>query len=143
MSHDSGVCTIVPRNQSGFRPQVFGMGILVDVREIVTCAHVINVALGDAWQSSSRPAIENVCFPFTEQFICIEGTVDKKRWFAAGGVEGGELSDVAVIQLEKDAPASVERAVLQDHVVGALAKAYGFRGKRGLALTESLPETVA
>ena len=37
MSEKSGVCTIVPRGQDGFRPHVFGMGILVDDREIVTC----------------------------------------------------------------------------------------------------------
>src|SRR5215831_11778085 len=108
MSERSGVCTIVPRNQQGFRPQVFGMGILVNVREVVTCAHVIDVALGSKWQEWSEPGIVNVCFPFTEGYVCIKGAVDRKRWFAHGRSTGGQPSDIAVILLEKDAPASVE-----------------------------------
>jgi WD40 repeat protein len=128
LSETSGVCTIVPRGQDGFRPTVFGMGILVDDREIVTCAHVINAALGSDWRKASGPAVVKVCFPLADGSCCVEGTADRKRWFPPGRTKGGELSDVAVIQLAQDAPPSVGRAVLRRHAVGKKARAYGFRG---------------
>jgi hypothetical protein len=48
----NGVCVIVPQDQEGFRPQAFGMGILVKSFEVVTCARVIEAALGAEWQKS-------------------------------------------------------------------------------------------
>jgi hypothetical protein len=125
----SGVCAIVPRNQHGLRPQVFGMGILVNSREIVTCAHVIDAALGNGWLESPAPSFVNICFPFTEGYTCAEGTVDKERWFPSGRTEDGGPSDVAVIQLARDAPNSVEHALLRKPISGKAAKVYGFRGR--------------
>jgi hypothetical protein len=136
----SGVCTIVRRNQQGFRPLVYGMGILVKVREVVTCAHVIDAALGEDWLQGSDPGIVNVCFPFTERYICIKGTVDRRRWFAPGRTSSGEPSDIAVIELETEVPASVEPALLSDPVVGATVKAYGFRGKEIDGVWKSHPD---
>ena len=139
MSEKMGVCTIVPRDQKGFRPLVFGMGILVNGREIVTCAHVIDVALGPGWQELKERAVVGICFPFVDGFPCLEGTVDEKRSIPPGRTSGGEPSDVAVIQLTQEAPPSAERAVLKSHVMDAHAKAYGFRGKEDGAGWKSHP----
>jgi hypothetical protein len=129
MSEQNGVCTIVPRGQSDFRPVVFGMGILVNACEVVTCAHVIDAALGPEWLEASTPPAVHVCFPFTEGPVCLEGCVDRKRSFPPGRSKSGEPSDIAVIQLTEDAPDLVQRALLRTYVVDASVKAYGFRGK--------------
>src|SRR5713101_5939973 len=98
MSEEDGICAIVPSGHDGFRPQVLGMGILVGDRDIVTCAHVIDVALGYGWhQSSSAMATVRACFPFVG--ICCDGTVDRQRWFSSGRTRGCEPSDIAVIEL--------------------------------------------
>jgi len=141
MSEKMGVCTIVPRDQKGFRPQVFGMGILVNNgREIVTCAHVIDMALGPGWQELKEQAVVRICFPFVAGFPCLEGTVDEKRSIPPGRTSGGEPSDVAVIQLTQDAPDSAERAVLTNHAMNASAQAYGFRGKEIDGVWKSHPD---
>ncbi len=130
MSETSGVCTIIPRGQKGFQPRVFGMGIVVSDREIVTCAHVINAALGRDLEASSPPTAKvSVCFPLAEGSPCAQGKVDKNHWFAPARTNDGSLSDIAVIQLDEDAPASVGRAMLQKHEIDQTVKAYGFRGK--------------
>jgi len=104
MSETSGVCAIVPRGQNDFRPRVFGMGILVGDREVVTCAHVVLYALGLGLRESPGAAGVRVCFPFANRFPCIDGTVE--RWFPTGRSTDGDVSDVAVIRLQKDAPCS-------------------------------------
>ena len=124
-----GVCTIVPRDQKGFQPRVFGMGILVRDREIVTCFHVITTALGEGWQEQPGDAVVGICFPMEVKTPWVEGKVDKKRSFAPGRTSGEEPSDVAVIQLAQDVPGSFERAFLLEHVLGSTALAFGFRSK--------------
>jgi hypothetical protein len=105
------------------------MGILLDAREIVTCAHVIDEALGKGWQRrSSEPGRVSICFPLADGAPCVEGTVDDRRWFPPGMTGRGEPSDIAFIQLDEDAPTSAERAALKNHS-NSEAKAYGFRGK--------------
>src|SRR5271165_3511458 len=100
MTEKMGICTIVPRDQQGFRPLVYGMGILlVNGREIVTCAHVIDAALGPGWQESKKQAVVRICFPFVDEYPSLEGTVDGERSVAPGRTSGGEPSDIAVIQL--------------------------------------------
>jgi hypothetical protein len=74
VSDRSCVCTFVPQDQQGIRPLIYGMGILVKVREVVPCARVIDAALGQHGQQGSDPGIVNVCFPFTERYIRIKGT---------------------------------------------------------------------
>ena len=49
MAEINGVCAIIPRHQEGYRPKVIGMGILVDYRELVTCAHVVDAMIGEGW----------------------------------------------------------------------------------------------
>lgn len=123
-----GICALVPSDQNGFRPRVFGMGILVDDRMVVTCAHVISFAFGLPTQKEPGQSAVRVCFPFAKGYPCIQGTV--AGWIPAGRREDGKLSDMALIQLEEDAPKSVERAVLRPYFIAAEARVYGFRGKK-------------
>ncbi len=125
----SGVCAIVPRHQEGFRPKVIGMGIVVGDLEVVTCAHVINAAVGDDWFSQPGEGVVRVCFPFAEGMVCVNGTVDRGRFFPPNRPEEGKLTDIAVIRLDQPAPSSVGRAVFRGHGDDALVKIYGFRRK--------------
>ena len=129
MSYKMGVCTIVPQDQKGFQPRVFGMGIFVGHREIVTCFHVIDVALDPGWLEKPEEAVVGICFPLADGTPWVEGTVDKKRSFAPGRTSGREPSDVAVIQLAQECARSVEPARLSEHDLDSRAMAYGFRSK--------------
>lgn len=132
MSDKSGVCTIVPTNQDGFRPYVIGMGILLENREVVTCAHVIEQALGQKWQKNpSEPGRVRICFPLADGEPWVEGVVDTGRWFPPdSNPPRGEPSDIAFIRLDQDAPASAEHATLKPHRGNEQAKVYGFRGTK-------------
>jgi hypothetical protein len=138
----SEICTIVPANQDGFRPLVFGMGFLVSDREILTCAHVIVAALGEDWAKGVGKV--RLCFPFIEgpqgDSLCVDGSVDRSRWLAPGPPLPGKPTDIAVVKLEQDAPSSVKRAVLRDHKNDARVKIYGFRGKELASGAVSHPE---
>ncbi len=126
----NGVCAIVPREQEGFRPRVFGMGVLVNDHELVTCGHVIDAAVGEGWLSQPGDAVVTVCFPFAHGMSCVDGTVDRKRYFPPGQSEEGRLTDIAVVRLNRQAPTSIGRAVLQGHVNDGVVKIYGFRRKK-------------
>ena len=115
MSEKMGVCAIVPNEQEGFRPRIFGMGILVGDRVVVTCAHVVSFALDLSPEVSPGEAAVRVCFPFADGAPCVDGTVDPLRWFPPGRRNDGKPSDVAVIMLGKDAPGSAERAQRRKH----------------------------
>jgi hypothetical protein len=106
------------------------MGILVGDREVVTCAHVIETALGRDWQRTPGGPGVRLCFPFASGSPCIEGRVDPGRWFPPGEPKGGTPTDVAIIVLGEDAPPSVGRAVLLEHAYDAPVKTYGFRGQQ-------------
>ena len=141
MADVNGVCAIVPRTQMGFRPKVYGMGIVVGDREVVTCAHVINAALGEDWFAEPGEGVVRVCFPFAEGMVSLNGTVDRGRYFAPNRPEEGKLTDIAVVKLDRPAPASVGRAILRAHEDNALVKIYGFRRKEiGEGHWESHPE---
>lgn len=131
MSDKSGVCAIIPLNQKTYQPEVIGMGILLDDREVVTCAHVVDKVLDKNWHLKPTPGRIRICFPLADGVPYIDGTVDKERWFPQipPGLAGrGEVSDVAFIQLDDVAPSSAERAVLAGHVKNQVADAFGFRG---------------
>jgi len=124
----SEICTIVPTGQNNFRPVVFGMGFLVSDYEILTCAHVILAALGDDWRKGK--GMVRLCFPFVEgegEAFCIDGSVDRERWFAPGPPVPGTPSDIAVVNLQQAAPETIKRAELRDHEDDSRVKIYGFR----------------
>lgn len=84
-----------------------GMGILVDRRRVVTCAHVINTALGRWEEALDQPAGQiQVAFPLSSNpRVPIAAKI--VVW-APGDMNG----DVAVLELEQDAPAEAGHAVL-------------------------------
>src|SRR5215469_15678620 len=129
MTERMGVCAIIPRGQNGFQPRVFGMGILVTETEVVTCAHVIDEALGLNGQEPANQAVVSMCFPFAENTACVEGIVDLERWFPPTKKKG--RSDISVICLQEPAPSLVECAVFQKHSNtkhdDVEPKVYGFR----------------
>jgi hypothetical protein len=129
MIKSSGVCAIVPRHQEGHNPKVIGMGILIDEREMVTCAHVVDAAIGEGWFCEPGDGVLQICFPFAEGSVCIKGTVDRNRYFPPERAEEGKLTDIAVVRLSTAAPAAVGRAVLQRHIDDAPVKVFGFRRK--------------
>ncbi|MGA8029293.1 MAG: trypsin-like peptidase domain-containing protein [Bryobacteraceae bacterium] len=124
----SYICAIVPPGQKGLRPRVIGMGILVSRSEILTCAHVIDAALGERWQEGDGKV--RVCFPFyggrSEGFLTLDGIVDRTRWSPPGQPEPNKLTDIAVIRLPT-VPASVKPAVLEKHTKDDVATIFGYR----------------
>jgi hypothetical protein len=112
-----GVCALVPAKHDPKRLRVFGMAILVADRVVVTCAHVVNLALGrdPAAQEDAKGCKLQVWFPFDGPESCVGGKVE--RWFPLGEHTRGEPSDVSVILLDEDAPQSVRRAVLKPYCV--------------------------
>src|SRR5271165_4432423 len=132
MPESKEICTIVPLDQQGFQPLVYGMGFLVNDHDILTCAHVIEAAMGQDWQNG--PGTVRVCFPFSETadggFLSLKGRVDRDRWFAKGEPKPGNPTDIAVIRLEAAAPTSVKRGTLLDGSVEGqvMVKIYGFPG---------------
>jgi hypothetical protein len=133
MPESKEICTIVPIGQDGFQPRVYGMGFLVSDTDILTCAHVIDAALGANWQTGDGTV--EVCFPFSEisekgKYLTVRGRVDRDRWFPQGPPKPGEPTDIAVIVLETPAPASVKRGTLLrgDIEPGAKVQIYGFPG---------------
>jgi hypothetical protein len=131
MSQEMGICAIVPRDQQGYQPRVFGMGILVSDTEVVTCAHVIDGALDLKGRRPADDAVVSVCFPFAGKQVCLDARVDATRWFPPSNAS--DHPDIAVIRLVAPAPASVERAALRKYNFTRLAdhplKVYGFQSK--------------
>jgi len=87
-----------------------GMGILVDPRHVLTCAHVVNTALHNDPEETARPTRKvKVVFPLLKAHLHAKGkVVELKGGIAAWFPMGGEpVGDVAVIELDEDAPADV------------------------------------
>ncbi|WP_375412654.1 AAA family ATPase [uncultured Bradyrhizobium sp.] len=135
MTERMGVCAIIPAGQNGLQPRVFGMGVVVSGREIVTCAHVVRDVLGLGTSESAAGATVSVCFPFSDNQACCTGTVDGNRWFPKIRATTVKPSDVAVIVLgaDQEVPADVEAATLRRHNLTQPGetgpRAYGFRSR--------------
>src|SRR5215469_12087696 len=125
MADASGICAIVPPGQEGFRPRVYGMGIVVGIRGIVTCAHVVNTVLGADWWGSQSPGRVRVAFPFAGG-ECREGVVSRDLWFPPG--RASAPSDLAVIELLENIPDGAGFVRLKQSAPGMEVKTYGFRG---------------
>ncbi len=130
MAETSGVCVIVPKHQDGYRPKVIGMGLLVDDCEVVTCAHVVDQAIGVGWFDEPGDGVVKVCLPFADGAMSVLGKVDRERYYPPNRAEEGKLTDIAVVELAGPAPKAVGRTVLQEHTDDASVKVYGFRQKK-------------
>ncbi len=85
-----------------------GMGILVDRRHVITCAHVVSIALNRKWDSMEQPAATvPVSFPMLGDALVIQAKVVK--WCAPGPQP---QDDIAVLELEREAPESAGIAEL-------------------------------
>jgi hypothetical protein len=106
---DAGIVQVhIGETPAGEMPKHAGMGILVDPRHVVTCAHVINTALGrdenDAKAACTRPATTDpvaLSFPMLDDRPTISGRV--VAWRCPGFQQQG---DIAILRLDRAAPAA-------------------------------------
>ncbi|HME27037.1 MAG TPA: trypsin-like peptidase domain-containing protein [Acetobacteraceae bacterium] len=79
---------------------VAGSAFLISASHVMTCAHVVNVALGRAWNATERPdetARVQVEFPFARRGTGLSASVAEWRPPA-----DGVATDIAVLVLERD-----------------------------------------
>ncbi|MBB6548864.1 trypsin-like peptidase domain-containing protein [Nonomuraea rubra] len=90
------------------------MAFAAGPRELVTCAHVVNTALGRDKREAAAPADAwvQVDFPFAgEPGQRLVRTASVRQWMPADGATF-DLRDVAGLRLEEDLPPGVEPATL-------------------------------
>jgi tetratricopeptide (TPR) repeat protein len=100
-----------------------GAGFLVDERHAVTCAHIINDALGRDSLDPERPSsVIDLNFPFADRSVVVPATV--VAWRPVGSGHG----DIAVLELQRDAPLAARpvRMVDANDVQGHAFVAWGF-----------------
>lgn len=126
---EAGVARILVRQDNSCHA---GMAIVVGRRHVLTCAHVLNVAVGRPEVTRAPPPSGKigVSFPFSIRKEPIEGTVVPEAWYPVGPEP---IADIAVLELEEDIPedvgitifAQVYRAIEKDplSVYGIAAKA--------------------
>lgn len=89
------------------RHTVIGTGFLVADRHVMTCAHVVNTALGRDRAAADPPTDPiTLDFPSADDHEPLTAHIDPDRWLPMG--EG----DVAVLRLETDPPAGAQCAEL-------------------------------
>lgn len=89
-----------------------GMGILIDKRRVITCAHVVNAALALDVDSKNYPDAESrvvVRFPLVDGQPEIEAEI--AHWLAPGM---SPRDDIALLTLKEDAPEEAGIAILAD-----------------------------
>jgi hypothetical protein len=103
-----------------------GMGIVLDSRHILTCAHVVNAALGRPNESSPEPELKvPVAFPLSKTTESVLGQV--VSWHPMGPEE---TADIAILELDSDVPQDVGFAKFMagdEYSVGALLMVFGVR----------------
>lgn len=105
---NAGIATIRHKSENYHA----GMGILVDRRHVITCAHVINVALGHDAGSEIYPDNDSfvvVRFPLLANQPEINAKISS--WRAPGLVP---QNDIALLTLSADAPEEAGIAILAD-----------------------------
>ena len=96
---DAGIAKVLVR--AG--PSHAGMGIAIGGRRILTCAHVVNTAVGRPVQNRLQPDGKvAVVFPLSASLKMIAGKV--AVWHPMGEAP---VPDVAVIELDEEVPADV------------------------------------
>lgn len=100
----------IVRVLAGTGPNHAGMGILVGRRHLLTCAHVVNTAMGRPADEPSQPhprAVIHVDFPFVP---AARARAHWLRWRSPGE----EAGDLALLELEDAASEAVGVATLAD-----------------------------
>ncbi|XCN71833.1 MAG: trypsin-like peptidase domain-containing protein [Candidatus Electrothrix aestuarii] len=89
---------------SGPSRRAFGVGFLVTPKHIMTCAHVVNDALGESQNNPNRPDAEIILdFPLVKNQPLLRAKI--LHWLP--GQEdnsGGDIQDIAVLELLADTP---------------------------------------
>lgn len=87
-----------------------GMGIIIDPLHMITCAHVVNAALGPNLLSREQPDQSvRVTFPMIAEPDPYQATV--AQWRPPGPMP---QDDIAILRFEKEVPSTVGVAVLAD-----------------------------
>lgn len=105
---ESGIIRIV-RASEGEEPSHVGMGILLTEDRFLTCAHVVNVALGRDIYDKSRPDDE---IHVTVSFPILEDTLPVQARLIDWSPPGQAGLDCAVMELLEPAPRDVGISVL-------------------------------
>lgn len=91
-------------------PDHAGMAIIIDPLHVLTCAHVVNVALGEAPEEAAKPdRAVAIAFPMIRTRITLRAHV--VAWRPAGDMP---QDDVAVLRLEGEAPEEAGVAIFAD-----------------------------
>lgn len=108
-----------------------GMAIIIDRSRVLTCAHVVNSALGLPQNSVPSPAEPVwIAFPLVTGSRPLRASVS--RWYPMSddsGTAGSAIHDLAVLTTEEEIPLAAGTAVFAEHREGASVKSYGFRSK--------------
>ncbi|UHD16377.1 HD domain-containing protein [Thiocapsa bogorovii] len=123
-----GSCAIVPADQANIAPLVHGMGILVSDTEVITCAHVLEDALGKDWQRRGVVGRVGLCFLLPEGVALRMGEVDQARLNPVHGGVDPAIADTAVVTIAKGEPLRARRARLSETESAASTqlRAFGF-----------------
>jgi len=104
-----------------------GMGIVLDSRHVMTCAHVVNAALARPNESATSPTeTVRVAFPLSRSDETLEARV--VVWRPMHAKEGA--SDVAILELEEPVPLDVGHAKFvrtQQTAPGGTLQVFGIR----------------
>ncbi|ONI83795.1 hypothetical protein ALI22I_35710 [Saccharothrix sp. ALI-22-I] len=106
---------------------VVGVGVLVGKREVLTCAHVVNLASGRDKLSGEQPR-EPVVVDFPGRTAV---SAQVRQWLPPPPREGTPGQDVAGLELTEDAPADVTPAKLITTLPGPghEVDVFGYPGK--------------
>jgi hypothetical protein len=90
----------IARVRGSATASVAGTAFLISPRHVMTCAHVVNVALGRAWASADCPAADTTIqieFPFARRGMALTASVVEWRPPA-----DGVATDIAVLALDHE-----------------------------------------
>ncbi|GII84050.1 hypothetical protein Ssi03_20400 [Sphaerisporangium siamense] len=104
---------------------ICGAGVLLDPHHVLTCAHVVNTALGRPPDAPELPASPiELDFPFSADGHRLSAWVADGGWFP---IQGDERGDVAVLALAAPAPDGAAPAVFRERAErGTPVHAYGY-----------------
>jgi hypothetical protein len=106
-----------------------GLGVLISDRAILTCAHVVNKALGRDLREPRKPdndAVVEVVFPLLSG-VDWRGQARIERWLAPPPQEGGVGADLAGLMLTSGLPEGAGPARLARRALpGGIADLFGY-----------------